>query len=68
MSITVNLRKEKMELVEKSITADELLRRLDLSPQAYLVVKDKGLMTGREIIRDGEEVHIIAVISGGCRN
>jgi len=65
MAITVYLRKEKFEFEVKSLTANELLAKMDLSPQAFLVVRNKGLLTGREEIKDGEEVQIIAVISGG---
>lgn len=65
MAITVYLRKDKFEFEEKTLTADEVLKKLDLSPQAFLVVRDKRLLTGRELVRDGEEVRIIAVISGG---
>jgi sulfur carrier protein ThiS len=65
MAITVYLRKEKFEFDDTTLTANELLEKMDLSPQAYLVVRNKGLLTGREVIKDGEEVRIIAVISGG---
>lgn len=65
MTISVYLRKEHYELDEKQISAGEVLNRLGLSPQAYLVVRDLNLLTDKDIIHDGEEVRIIAVISGG---
>ena len=65
MAITAYLRKEKFEFEEKTLTANELLEKMGLSPQAFLLVRNKGLLTGRELINDGEEVRIIAVISGG---
>lgn len=65
MSITVYLRKEKFEIEDKSISVGELFRQLDLSPQAYLAVRNLNLMTEKDIVYDGEEVRIIPVISGG---
>lgn len=65
MPVIVYLRKEKFIIEETGLSADELLKKLDLSPQAHLVVREKKLLTGREVLRDGDEVRIIAVISGG---
>ena len=65
MPVTVYLRKEKHVIEETGLSVNDLLRKMDLSPQAYLVVRNKSLLTGREILKDGDEVRIIAVISGG---
>jgi len=65
MPVTVYLRKEKLVIEETGLSVNDLLRKMDLSPQAYLVVRNKSLLTGREILKDGDEVRIIAVISGG---
>jgi sulfur carrier protein ThiS len=65
MPVTVNLRKEKIIFEETGLSAEELLKKMELSPQAYLVVRNKKLLAGREILKDGDEIRIIAVISGG---
>ncbi|MEM5775462.1 MAG: MoaD/ThiS family protein [Anaerolineaceae bacterium] len=66
MSVTVYLRKEKFVFEETGLSVDELLKKMDLSPQAYLVIRNKKLMTGREMLQDGDELRVIAVISGGA--
>ncbi len=66
MSVTVFLRKEKFVFEETGLSVDELLKKMDLSPQAYLVIRNKKLLTGREMLQDGDELRVIAVISGGA--
>jgi sulfur carrier protein ThiS len=36
-----------------------------LSPSAYLIVRNKELVTDDEIIKSGDTIELIAVISGG---
>jgi sulfur carrier protein len=43
----------------------ELLKRLELSPQAVLVVKDNEVITEDEFLEETDEVRIITAISGG---
>jgi sulfur carrier protein ThiS len=54
-----------MLIEESGLSVNDLLKKMNLSPQAYLVVRGKDLLTGREILKDGDEIRIIAVISGG---
>jgi sulfur carrier protein ThiS len=65
MAVIVYLRKEKIIFEESGISVDAMLKKLDLSPQAYLAVRNNKLLTGRELLRDGDEIRIIPVISGG---
>jgi sulfur carrier protein ThiS len=41
------------------------LRRSGLSPEAVLAVRDGELITDDRILREGEEVRLVSVISGG---
>ncbi len=66
MSITVFLRKEQFVVEDKSISVGELFKKMDLSPQAFLAVRNLNLLTEKDMLNDGDEVRIIPVISGGC--
>jgi len=43
----------------------EGLKELDILPDAHLIIRDKILITDDEIIKVGDEIHLIQVISGG---
>jgi sulfur carrier protein len=47
--------------------ARELLRDLNLIPEAHLVIRGDDLVTEDEILRDGDAVEVRPVISGGSR-
>lgn len=61
---TVILRQQTWE-VEAGITARELLQRLNLNPQSYLVTREGELISEDTIIRPGDQIRLVAVISGG---
>ncbi len=61
---TVVLRRQTWE-VEAGITARELLKKLNLNPQSYLVTRDGELISEDTIIRPGDKIRLVAVISGG---
>ena len=58
------LRKQEY-LVEGTITVKEALKRLDLSIESHLVVRDGQLLTENDVLRNGETVKIVSAISGG---
>ncbi|MFQ5931821.1 MAG: MoaD/ThiS family protein [Nitrospiraceae bacterium] len=43
----------------------ELLRDLNLVQEAYLVIRGDNLVTEDEVLKDGDEVEVRPVISGG---
>jgi len=45
----------------------DLLRELNLNPEAVIVVRGDTLLTGDRIIGPGDEIEILPVISGGRR-
>lgn len=53
--------------LEGSLTADELVARLDLTPDAVLVIVDGTLVPGSRRVPDSATVEIRNVISGGAR-
>jgi sulfur carrier protein len=65
MTIKLILRKKEYELEGKSLQVKLALRELDLSPEAYLLVRDGELLNENDLLHDGDIVKIVAVISGG---
>ena len=43
----------------------QLLQRLDLTPEAYLVIRGDELVTEDTVLRDSDSIEIRSVISGG---
>lgn len=43
----------------------ELLKRLELSPEEVIVIRDKKVLLETEKINENDEIEIIKVISGG---
>jgi sulfur carrier protein ThiS len=66
VAIKLTLRKEVYTLEAKSIQVKQALRQLELSPEAHLLVRDGELLNENDWLRDGEEVKIVPVISGGA--
>jgi len=64
MTIKVILRKKEYEL-NKSMSVNKIYKRLSISPESYLAVRDGKLLTENDIVNDGDTIKIIAVISGG---
>lgn len=64
MPVILILRKQEFQL-EGTLTVKDALKKLDLSPESHLVVRDGNLLTENDVLRNGETVKIIAAISGG---
>lgn len=43
----------------------QLLKRLDLTPEAYLVIRGNELVTEDTVLEDSDSIEIRSVISGG---
>ncbi len=65
MAIKLILRKKEYELEGKTIQVKMALQQLDLSPEAYLLVRDGELLNENDLLRDGDVIKIVSVISGG---
>ena len=64
MPIYFSLRKEEHEL-QGTITVKEALKQLELSPESFFMIRDGVLLNENDVLRNGEHVKIVAVISGG---
>ena len=64
MPVILELRERNYE-VRTGMTLRDALLRNDLQPDAYLAVRDGTMITDDEILREGDHVKLIAVISGG---
>jgi sulfur carrier protein ThiS len=64
MTITLILRKIEHK-IEGTHTVLQALKALNLSPETHLVLKDGELQNENDILRDGDVVTLVAVISGG---
>jgi sulfur carrier protein len=67
MAIIFSLRKQEFRLDDKSIQVKTALQRLNLSPEAHLMVREGELLNENDWLRDGDTVKIVAVISGGSQ-
>ncbi len=57
--------RDKLFEVPAGMTVRDALLRLDIEPESVLPVRDGQLITDDELLRDGEVVRLVAVISGG---
>jgi sulfur carrier protein len=60
----MTLRKKVYE-VKAGMTIRHAILKLDIIPESVLPVKNGELMTDDEILEDGDEIKLVAVISGG---
>jgi sulfur carrier protein len=58
------LRKKVYE-VKAGMTIRDAILKLDIMPESVLPVKNGELLTDDEILKDGDEIRLVAVISGG---
>lgn len=64
MPVTLVLRKKEYT-VEGTVSVKDALKQLGLSPESHLVVRDGQLLNENDVLRNGEVVKLVAVISGG---
>lgn len=64
MPVILILRKQEFQ-IEGTITVKEALRRLNLSPESHLVVRNGELLNENDVLREGDVVKIVPSISGG---
>jgi sulfur carrier protein ThiS len=65
LTIKLILRKKEYALEENSIQVKQALQQLNLSPESHLLVRNGELLNENDYLHDGDEVKIVAVISGG---
>ena len=63
--IKIKLKDEIFSVQEKKIKVERLLLKLGFNPEDVLVLKDEKLLTEDKILKDGDEIEIIEVVSQG---
>lgn len=64
MAVTLTFRDKEFK-VKAGSTARHAIEQCGLSPEATLAVKRGELITDDTILQDGDEIKLVAVISGG---
>lgn len=64
MPVTILIRKKEYQ-VSGGVTVRQALEKLQLSPQSHLALRDGELLTEDVVLREGDIVKLVAVISGG---
>ena len=64
MSVKLIVRNKEHE-VKPGMTVQRAVQKIGLQPDLYLAVRDGELLTEDEVLRDGDIVQLVAVISGG---
>lgn len=64
MSVTLILRGQQYE-VKPGMTLRHAILKIGQQPEAILATRDGEMITEDEILREGEVIKLIAVISGG---
>lgn len=60
----LKLREEEYE-IRAGMTLRDALLHLEIQPESVIATRDGELLTDDEILREGDEIRLIAVISGG---
>jgi sulfur carrier protein ThiS len=53
--------------VKPGITARDAIKKIGMEPEAVLVIVNGKLVTDDVVLRDGDQVKLVAVVSGGGR-
>ena len=64
MAVKLILRNKEYE-VKPGMTLRDSLQKIDILPESVLATRDGEMITDDEILREGESIRLIAVISGG---
>jgi len=64
MAVKLILRNKEYE-VKPGMALRDSLRKIDILPESVLATRDGEMITDDEILREGETIRLISVISGG---
>ena len=65
MAIKIIFHNKTIEINENNLPVKNVLLKLDLHSESYLIVKNGELITEEELLYDGDQIKLIAAISGG---
>lgn len=60
--------REKVYPIPSGMTIRHALEKLAINPDTVLPTRDGELLTDDELIRDGDRIRLVAVISGGDKD
>jgi thiamine biosynthesis protein ThiS len=64
MPASIRLRDQEFE-VKAGMTARDALLKINIHPDTVLITRNGELITDDQILHEGDEIRLIAVISGG---
>lgn len=65
MTATLKLRESEFE-VKPGITVRDAMLKHDIQPESVIPTRKGELITDDEIVREGDTIRLVTVISGGC--
>lgn len=65
MTVKLILRDKEYE-VKPGMTLLDSLRKIDILPESVIAVRDGEMILEDEILKDGDVIRLVAVISGGA--
>ena len=65
MTANIKLQK-KVYITQSEITLEMALLELGLFPESYLAVRNGELIEKNQLLKDGDEIKLVAAISGGA--
>ena len=66
MPVKMIVRKQEYE-APAGLTLQQAIEHIGLQPESYLVLREGEMIVATEVLREGDTVKLIAVISGGSR-
>lgn len=64
-NVKVFIEKENLTKVIKADSIEEVLIKLGINPEVVLVAKNNMLVTKKAKIKEGDEIKLLSVVSGG---
>ncbi|HEX2979654.1 MAG TPA: MoaD/ThiS family protein [Anaerolineaceae bacterium] len=64
MSVKLIVRQKEYE-VKAGMSLMHAMQKIEVTPEAYLAVRNGEVITEDEVLNDGDVVQLVAVISGG---
>ena len=64
MAVNIILRDKEYE-IKAPLTVHQAFSQLEILPESVLATRDNELVTEDEVLRDGDVIKLVAVISGG---
>lgn len=64
MPVKVIVRKQEYEVPE-GITVKQAVQQVGLNPESYLALRNGEMVVETDLLREGDVVKLVAVISGG---